>query len=79
MTTGGMPWAGMARLASGSILKADAGVSGSITCLTQTMMFRDINGSYVTGPDGKPKMDIEWAFCNKCSERAFGKSSTIAG
>ena len=35
-TTGGIPGAGMTRLASRSILNADTGVSGSITCLTQT-------------------------------------------
>jgi hypothetical protein len=45
LTTGGMPWAGTTLLAASSTLKADSGVSGSITCLAQTMMFKDMGYS----------------------------------
>ena len=38
LTTGEMPGASRTLLVSGSIWKADGGISGSITCLTQTMM-----------------------------------------
>src|SRR5512137_317869 len=34
--TGGVPFGGMTRFPSGSILKAERGISGSSTCLTQT-------------------------------------------
>ena len=45
LTTGGIPGAGATLLASGAMLNADAGVSGSITCFTHTIMFIGILSS----------------------------------
>ena len=39
LRTGGVPCDSTTRLVPGSTLKADAGISGSSTCLTHTMMF----------------------------------------
>ena len=41
-TTGGIPCTGVTCLVAGSTLKADEGVSGSITCLAHTKIFIDI-------------------------------------
>ena len=49
LRTGGVDCDSTTRLVSESILNADAGISGSTTCLTQTMMF---NGA-MTAPCGR--------------------------
>ena len=41
-STGGTPGLGIARFASGSILKLETGASGSITTLARTMMFSNL-------------------------------------
>ena len=53
LTTGGTPAAGATALVSGSILNAERGISGSITCLAQMMMFSANDGlqrHLATGP-----------------------------
>ena len=51
LTTGGIPGAGTTFFASESMLKAEAGVSGSITCFTHTIMLIAMDSLYSACPN----------------------------